>query len=729
MKRPSKIILIGFLLAIFIGPDISAQDEIQKTPTDDTCMFEASPDYSPGDIDFIAVEKQTNNGLTYSFIRFDISSIPSGAEILDAQLQLKCEHKNKSSIEMDIGFAGGSWAEETLTWNNKPTINVWSGHRYAVGSEGSSKYYDVTDYVERWHEGGYSNYGFVLIAVTDESSFTFYSKEKGSTYAPRLFVSYTSPPEKAINPYPSNGATNLGWAVNPSWENGGGATSYKVYFGTNQSPDDGEYKGEQTSTLYEPGTLAGNTTYYWRIDAVNSSGTTTGDVWHFTTFGLPEKPINPNPVNGATNIDVNADLYWANGGGATSYRVYFGTDPTPDDTEDKGERTTTSYNLVDLSPNTTFYWRIDAINSNGTTTGDIWHFTTSASFPSKPINPNPANGLTSVNVDANISWSDGGGATSYKVYFGTNSSPTYKKEQTGTSYEPGTLAGNTTYYWRIDAVNSSGTTTGDIWHFTTAGSLPSDLIWEDNFNSVNDWDGKVYKGDGNFTEGAYDGENVGIFYMSGSPGVFYTFKQVSQNIPAGSILKAKWFYESSGSYNNSENSDGGKIIFTNSIPSTENDIGSETIQELFECVNYPMYQWNTQQFEITENIPVGSYIAIGGAVWPSYIYNNWDFIKIYSSTTDIPNELSLLSNYKLYNNYPNPFNPTTQIKFELPKAEQVELKVYDNLGREVVTLVNEQKPAGSYEIEFNASNLSNGVYFYELRAGDFRDVKKLVLLK
>ena len=104
--------------------------------------------------------------------------------------------------------------------------------------------------------------------------------------------------------------------------------------------------------------------------------------------------------------------------------------------------------------------------------------------------------------------------------------------------------------------------------------------------------------------------------------------------------------------------------------------------------------------------------------------NNFD------KTTDVKPQNEVLANsFTLFQNYPNPFNPTTKIKYEIPKLTQVQLKVYDIIGREIATLVNEQKPAGSYEIEFNASQLSNGVYFYELHANDFRDVKKLVLLK
>ncbi|MHC4302222.1 MAG: hypothetical protein ACYS7Y_33600, partial [Planctomycetota bacterium] len=101
-----------------------------------------------------------------------------------------------------------------------------------------------------------------------------------------------------------------------------------------------------TGTSYNPGTLSYSTTYYWRIDATNSSGTTTGDVWSFTTQALPRpsKAINPRPSGGATNQSIDVNISWANGGGATSYRVYFGTDRTPDSSEDKGIRTGTSYN-------------------------------------------------------------------------------------------------------------------------------------------------------------------------------------------------------------------------------------------------------------------------------------------------------------------------------------------------------------------------------------------------
>ncbi|MCH7965142.1 MAG: T9SS type A sorting domain-containing protein [Bacteroidetes bacterium] len=85
--------------------------------------------------------------------------------------------------------------------------------------------------------------------------------------------------------------------------------------------------------------------------------------------------------------------------------------------------------------------------------------------------------------------------------------------------------------------------------------------------------------------------------------------------------------------------------------------------------------------------------------------------------------------YKLFDNYPNPFNPATTIKYQIPNAGFVTLNVYDVLGNEVATLVNERKEEGRYEITFDASTLSSGVYIYQLRVNEFVDTKKMILMK
>jgi hypothetical protein len=103
-------------------------------------------------------------------------------------------------------------------------------------------------------------------------------------------------------------------------------------------------------------------------------------------------------------------------------------------------------------------------------------------------------------------------------------------------------------------------------------------------------------------------------------------------------------------------------------------------------------------------------------------YNNVTAVKAQPVT-------SLPKNFSLYQNYPNPFNPSTSISYQLPKDGIVTLKVYNILGNEVASLVNEYKKAGNYSVNFNASKLASGVYFYSIHAGSFTDTKKLVLMK
>ena len=100
-----------------------------------------------------------------------------------------------------------------------------------------------------------------------------------------------------------------------------------------------------------------------------------------------------------------------------------------------------------------------------------------------------------------------------------------------------------------------------------------------------------------------------------------------------------------------------------------------------------------------------------------------------SSPSEVAEEILAPSEYELYQNYPNPFNPSTKISWQSPVSSWQTLKVYNILGREVATLVNDYKPAGNYEVEFDASNLPSGIYFYRLKAGSFVQTKKMILLK
>ena len=107
----------------------------------------------------------------------------------------------------------------------------------------------------------------------------------------------------------------------------------------------------------------------------------------------------------------------------------------------------------------------------------------------------------------------------------------------------------------------------------------------------------------------------------------------------------------------------------------------------------------------------------------------WSISIDYGPPTGVSNNAGVIDGYKLSQNYPNPFNPSTTINYTIPKSGLVSMKVFDISGREVATLINEVKSAGTYDFKFNASNLSSGVYFYRLQSGNFIETKKMFLLK
>jgi hypothetical protein len=111
--------------------------------------------------------------------------------------------------------------------------------------------------------------------------------------------------------------------------------------------------------------------------------------------------------------------------------------------------------------------------------------------------------------------------------------------------------------------------------------------------------------------------------------------------------------------------------------------------------------------------------------FPSWTYTRQDPV----TTTGIADVSIRKLRFSLDQNYPNPFNPATTIRYSLPKASKVQIKIFDVLGNEIGTLVNADKPAGTYEIDWNAAKLPGGVYFYQLRAGEFVQTKKMILLK
>ncbi len=168
-------------------------------------------------------------------------------------------------------------------------------------------------------------------------------------------------------------------------------------------------------------------------------------------------------------------------------------------------------------------------------------------------------------------------------------------------------------------------------------------------------------------------------------------------------------------------------VITNNV--LEMKINRQLINAVSDTLNFE-FKWSDNS--ITDGNIMDFYIngdaAPGGRF--NFVYNT-AIVTSLGSLHETPNK------FYLEQNYPNPFNPSTKIKYSIRNVEtrhasslrSVTLKVYDILGKEVATLVNEQQPAGEYEVVFNAENLPSGTYFYKLESGTFSETKKLLLLK
>jgi hypothetical protein len=156
---------------------------------------------------------------------------------------------------------------------------------------------------------------------------------------------------------------------------------------------------------------------------------------------------------------------------------------------------------------------------------------------------------------------------------------------------------------------------------------------------------------------------------------------------------------------------------------TTNDGGKTWVRQL---TDYKEGFWDVYQISPNEITVVGS----GGTI----LRTNTN--QITEVNDDNPKDEFRFSKFELSQNYPNPFNPSTTIKYSIQKYSNVTLKVFDILGREVSTLVNKEQTQGNYEIEFDGSDLTSGIYFYRLQvypavsgAGDYVETKKMILLK
>jgi hypothetical protein len=148
-------------------------------------------------------------------------------------------------------------------------------------------------------------------------------------------------------------------------------------------------------------------------------------------------------------------------------------------------------------------------------------------------------------------------------------------------------------------------------------------------------------------------------------------------------------------------------------------------------------QWSFL-YDVVPYIDDEVYYTITDSIGLTSVFNIWvrDTLcgaiisgRLFGTIVSVDHNQTLPLAFYLSQNYPNPFNPNTKISWQVPVGSWQTLKVYDVLGNEVVTLVDEYKPAGTYEVEWNATSLPSGVYFYQLNTKNFIETKKMILIK
>jgi V8-like Glu-specific endopeptidase len=449
--------------------------------------------------------------------------------------------------------------------------------------------------------------------------------------------------------------------------------------------------------------------------------------WDAVEHGLGgcgiEAASNPNPAHSATNVSVNlTELTWTNGAGAISNELYFGSDPASLPLVQSGTLAT-SWTITSgpLSYGTVYYWRIIEIGDTCSTPGSVWSFSTENDpnlvflfeeyFPDlSQWTINGPLGLTNWSI---VSTNTAGG-TPPELQF--HYSPTF----TGFSYIMSDVIPNAGIDYTIQFnhfvdwyanpmtvgcayTTDDGTSWTSIWEIIPTGNVgPEEIVLTG------------IPGHNNFRLG---------FYFSG-----YSFNIDDWYIDNVFLTYIVPVELTSFSANVTEN----EVKLLWSTASETNNRGFEIERKSsgeFEKIGFMAGYGTTTEFKSytfsDKDLAPGNY---------TYRMKQIDFDGEYDYTEEIEVLVSAPKDFALRQNYPNPFNPGTKIEFSLKTDSKVTLVVFDILGQEVANLISSHLMAGVHEINFDASALNSGVYFYRIDAtgidgSNFTSVKKMILTK
>jgi len=385
------------------------------------------------------------------------------------------------------------WA--VLSWSPgqyATSHNVYIGNNFDDVNSGTGNTF-WGNYLLTWFPIGFPDYPGHWLDLMNPGSTIYWRVDEVNDMHPDSpwkgdIWSLWIPPLTAYDPYPSDGTELIDPNITLSWKASSYANTYNVFFGENtadvEAGTGGTFKGSFSRTSYTPDCLDFDRTYYWRVDVAYSWSTyEKGEVWSFSTKPAgPNIAHNPYPADGAIHPDNWVCLSWSPGRYAESHNLYLGEDIID---VNAGTEDTFCWNqdyeffvigflgnfIYELQPGSTHYWRIDEVNNmhpDSPWKGDVWSFTIP---PRYAFAPDPADGAAQIDPYVTLRWKAGFNAECHYIYFGDNfddvNNVIIEFPQMTTTYTPGPLEFDKTYYWRVDESSPSGIYKGKVWSFST----------------------------------------------------------------------------------------------------------------------------------------------------------------------------------------------------------------------------------------------------------------------
>jgi hypothetical protein len=642
----------------------------------------------------------------------------------------------QSDVYLDFSDTNGCYAEAAIGIAN-PTLQGWGGydpyiyfsisamghscgtiasalrgHAYFFGSfatasgaetfyptEGSPTTFLADDYANGWHTlkivvNGSSQIRFYIDAVliytgTQNISSTIAtgayplwlgsrsSGDAGKAYHAYLtIITSCDPPSAPSLSSPGTIAIVCNTTVSFVWNDVVGATSYQM-----QVDNNSDFSSPETDLGFTPPTHSVSVVLtdnclpnYWRVRARNACNW--GDwstVRTVTVCSAPAAPTLASPANDAVGVEQPITLNWNDIGGVSYYQVQVDTDSDFVAAVVDHHRTVSIDTISELTGSTTYFWRIRASGCATSSWSSIYNFTTAVcNLPDAAVLVSPADGDSGLTQPLTLDWGDAAGALSYRVEVDNDSdfsSTVIDNQVTPSTLDIIELTAGTKYYWRVRSYNGCG------------------------------W--------GNWSDTSW----FRICYAIGVPVL---------TIPAD-----------------------GDTISSQPASFDWNDVATASkyqfqVDDTVTCVSPLIDQQLVSSQYGTYDLAYGTRYywrvrAYGTCGWGAWSAARTCTTSIVLAVEEI-DAGNMPTAYSLSQNYPNPFNPSTAIEFTLPRPGQVTLEIYDIVGRKVRTLVSEAVSVGTKRVIWDGcsadgTTVASGIYFYRIKANDFSETRKMLLLK